>query len=186
MKRDYKFIECRDDWIYELNDRIPWVDEKPWTDKEECAELMSDIRHQCSHLRFRIGTAKWPTYSELKEEALRNKRILEESMNQDEESSNGDWSNYSTIDECGDGAGRDGAAATGLKITATSLVAVELTRNPIYDPIGWSSRVNLKTSPRGGSNELKFLAFGEMGKAPRDASVEHYIQMNAHELLNTF
>ncbi|GJX98887.1 zinc finger, CCHC-type containing protein [Tanacetum coccineum] len=31
-------------------------------------------------------------------------------------------------------------------------------------------------SPRGGSNELKFLTFGEMGKAPRDASVEHYIQ----------
>ncbi|GJY03600.1 probable inactive purple acid phosphatase 27 [Tanacetum coccineum] len=28
----------------------------------------------------------------------------------------------------------------------------------------------------GGSYELKFLAFGDMGKAPRDASVEHYIQ----------
>ncbi|GJX29904.1 probable inactive purple acid phosphatase 27 [Tanacetum coccineum] len=30
--------------------------------------------------------------------------------------------------------------------------------------------------PRGGSYELKFLAFDDMGKAPRDASVEHYIQ----------
>lgn len=41
---------------------------------------------------------------------------------------------------------------------------------------GWSSRIKFKTPPRGGSNELKFLAFGDMGKAPRDASVEHYIQ----------
>lgn len=41
---------------------------------------------------------------------------------------------------------------------------------------GWSSRVNFKTPPSGGSDELKFLAFGDMGKAPRDASVEHYIQ----------
>ncbi|GJV85445.1 heat shock cognate 70 kDa protein 2-like protein [Tanacetum coccineum] len=41
---------------------------------------------------------------------------------------------------------------------------------------GWSSRVNFKTPPMGGSDELKFLAFGDMGKATRDASVEHYIQ----------
>ncbi|GKA38719.1 probable inactive purple acid phosphatase 27 [Tanacetum coccineum] len=41
---------------------------------------------------------------------------------------------------------------------------------------GWSSRVNFKTPPSAGSDELKFLAFGDMGKAPRDASVEHYIQ----------
>ncbi|KAJ9558211.1 hypothetical protein OSB04_012825 [Centaurea solstitialis] len=41
---------------------------------------------------------------------------------------------------------------------------------------GWSARINFKTPPSGGSNELTFLAFGDMGKAPRDASVEHYIQ----------
>ncbi|XP_071720612.1 nucleotide pyrophosphatase/phosphodiesterase-like isoform X2 [Rutidosis leptorrhynchoides] len=42
--------------------------------------------------------------------------------------------------------------------------------------VGWSARTKFKTPPREGSNELKFLAFGDMGKAPRDASVEHYIQ----------
>ncbi|KAJ0957147.1 putative phosphodiesterase I [Helianthus annuus] len=41
---------------------------------------------------------------------------------------------------------------------------------------GWSARINFKTPPSSGSDELKFLAFGDMGKAPRDASVEHYIQ----------
>ncbi|KAF5822290.1 putative phosphodiesterase I [Helianthus annuus] len=42
--------------------------------------------------------------------------------------------------------------------------------------VGWSARINFKTPPSGGSDELKFLAFGDMGKAPRDASLEHYIQ----------
>ncbi|KAJ0037534.1 hypothetical protein Pint_23839 [Pistacia integerrima] len=42
--------------------------------------------------------------------------------------------------------------------------------------IGWSDRIQFQTPPAGGSDELKFLAFGDMGKAPRDASVEHYIQ----------
>ncbi|XP_076939504.1 putative inactive purple acid phosphatase 27 [Bidens hawaiensis] len=41
---------------------------------------------------------------------------------------------------------------------------------------GWSPRINFNTPPSGGSDELKFLAFGDMGKAPRDASIEHYIQ----------
>ncbi|GKD11698.1 hypothetical protein Tco_1196105 [Tanacetum coccineum] len=106
--------ECKDDWIYKQNNRIPWVDEKPWTDNGECAEPMGDIRHQCRPLHFKIGIAKWPTCNwkedgyfnteellefiregsliryesyewydiiedkELKEESLRNKKILEE------------------------------------------------------------------------------------------------------------
>nr|GEW65497.1 hypothetical protein [Tanacetum cinerariifolium] len=37
--------------------------------------------------------------SDLKDEALRNKAALEESMNQEEESSNDDWSHYAPIDE---------------------------------------------------------------------------------------
>ncbi|XP_031284818.1 probable inactive purple acid phosphatase 27 [Pistacia vera] len=44
------------------------------------------------------------------------------------------------------------------------------------DSVGWSDRIQFQTPPAGGSDELKFLAFGDMGKAPRDASVEHYIQ----------
>ncbi|PON74375.1 Acid phosphatase [Parasponia andersonii] len=44
------------------------------------------------------------------------------------------------------------------------------------DSVGWSDQIQFKTPPAGGSDELKFVAFGDMGKAPRDASVEHYIQ----------
>lgn len=31
--------------------------------------------------------------------------------------------------------------------------------------------------PAGGSDEINFIAFGDMGKAPRDSSLEHYIQV---------
>ncbi|XP_062174773.1 probable inactive purple acid phosphatase 27 [Alnus glutinosa] len=44
------------------------------------------------------------------------------------------------------------------------------------DLAGWSEQIQFRTPPAGGSDELKFLAFGDMGKAPRDASAEHYIQ----------
>lgn len=40
--------------------------------------------------------------------------------------------------------------------------------------------MTLKTPPAGGSDELKFLAYGDMGKAPLDSSVEHYIQVLTH------
>ncbi|GJY85395.1 hypothetical protein Tco_0499421 [Tanacetum coccineum] len=35
--------ECKDDWIYERNNRILWVEEKPRTSNEEWAEPMNDI-----------------------------------------------------------------------------------------------------------------------------------------------
>ncbi|KAL5543670.1 hypothetical protein UlMin_007454 [Ulmus minor] len=44
------------------------------------------------------------------------------------------------------------------------------------DLVGWSDQIQFKTPPAGGSDELTFLAFGDMGKAPRDAALEHYIQ----------
>ncbi|XP_021887436.1 probable inactive purple acid phosphatase 27 [Carica papaya] len=46
------------------------------------------------------------------------------------------------------------------------------------DSVGWSDEIQFKTPPAGGllDQELKFVAFGDMGKAPRDASAEHYIQ----------
>ncbi|KAH6766104.1 hypothetical protein C2S52_017087 [Perilla frutescens var. hirtella] len=42
--------------------------------------------------------------------------------------------------------------------------------------VGWSNVITLKTPAAGGSDELRFLAYGDMGKAPLDSSVEHYIQ----------
>ncbi|XP_050234246.1 probable inactive purple acid phosphatase 27 [Mercurialis annua] len=44
------------------------------------------------------------------------------------------------------------------------------------DLVGWSVPTEFKTPPAGGADEVKFLAFGDMGKAPRDAAVEHFIQ----------
>lgn len=45
------------------------------------------------------------------------------------------------------------------------------------DSVGWSDEINFKTPPASGSDELHFLAFGDMGKAPLDPSVEHFIQV---------
>lgn len=50
--------------------------------------------------------------------------------------------------------------------------------NNCSDSVGWSGEIQFKTPPAGGSEELKFLAFGDMGKAPRDESAEHYIQVD--------
>lgn len=47
------------------------------------------------------------------------------------------------------------------------------------EAVGWSDEIQFRTPPAGGSDELKFLAYGDMGKAPRDATVEHYIQPGA-------
>ncbi|XP_047320802.1 nucleotide pyrophosphatase/phosphodiesterase-like [Impatiens glandulifera] len=47
------------------------------------------------------------------------------------------------------------------------------------DSVGWSETLKFKTPPAGGSSELKFLAYGDMGKTPLDESVEHYIQPGA-------
>ncbi|XP_010931589.1 probable inactive purple acid phosphatase 27 [Elaeis guineensis] len=45
------------------------------------------------------------------------------------------------------------------------------------DSVGWSSdQIEFKTPPAAGSDELKFIAYGDMGKAPLDPSAEHYIQ----------
>ena len=51
------------------------------------------------------------------------------------------------------------------------------------DSIGWSDKIQFRTPPAGGSAELRFLAFGDMGKAPLDPSAEHYIQVQKWLLL---
>lgn len=46
------------------------------------------------------------------------------------------------------------------------------------DSVGWSGQIRFKTPPAAGSEELRFLAYGDMGKAPLDESIEHYIQVS--------
>ncbi|KAF3437453.1 hypothetical protein FNV43_RR20206 [Rhamnella rubrinervis] len=52
------------------------------------------------------------------------------------------------------------------------------------DSVGWSDEIQFRTPPVGGSEELKFLAFGDMGKAPLDKSAEHYIQPGSISVIN--
>lgn len=47
------------------------------------------------------------------------------------------------------------------------------------DLVGWSKQIQFSTPPAGGSDELRFIAFGDMGKTPLDESEEHYIQPGA-------
>ncbi|GJW39985.1 hypothetical protein Tco_0065830 [Tanacetum coccineum] len=98
------YEEYKDDWIYEWNDGIPWVNEKPWTDdgKEDgycnTGDLPGFIREGNS---IRYEDYEWYATiedSELKEEALNNKAILEKSMNIEGESSDDAWSHCSPIE----------------------------------------------------------------------------------------
>ncbi|GJU93281.1 hypothetical protein Tco_1318037 [Tanacetum coccineum] len=60
------YDDYKNDWIYEWNKDVPWVDEKPWTDTGdyEWYEALDDC--------------------ELQEEALRNKAIMDGVINNDE------------------------------------------------------------------------------------------------------
>jgi hypothetical protein len=44
------------------------------------------------------------------------------------------------------------------------------------DSVSWSDPIQFKTPPAVGSDDFKFIAYGDMGKAPLDPSLEHYIQ----------
>ncbi|GJU20318.1 hypothetical protein Tco_1153660 [Tanacetum coccineum] len=59
----YKIYEdYKDDWIYEWNKDIPWVDEKPWTEVGVWTKL-KPIKHTCKPFNYKIGCSKWPTCS---------------------------------------------------------------------------------------------------------------------------
>ncbi|GJZ75555.1 hypothetical protein Tco_0640020 [Tanacetum coccineum] len=69
------YDEYKDDWIYEWNIDVPWVDEKPWTNTGVWTEPTPyEALMDC----------------ELKEQALRNKAIMEGLIN-DDESCNDGW-----------------------------------------------------------------------------------------------
>ena len=66
-------------------------------------------------------------------------------------------------------------------------ITVDVSENALFDhgmiincsnSAGWSDSIKFKTPPAGGADEVKFISFGDMGKAPRDPSLEHYIQVN--------
>ncbi|GJW54410.1 hypothetical protein Tco_0098495 [Tanacetum coccineum] len=86
---------------------------EPWTDDELRTESFGSIHHECNPLRFKNGTALWPTCN-WKEDGYCNTRglpgfiqeenqfvmkIMNESMNMMEESSDDEWDHDSLVDE---------------------------------------------------------------------------------------
>ncbi|GJU35667.1 hypothetical protein Tco_1184021 [Tanacetum coccineum] len=130
------YDDYKDDWIYEWNKDVPWVDEKPWTDTGVWTEPKPVI-HTCKPFNYKTGCSEWPTCSwmndgycnggnlpgtfiienqlhyqdyewyealedsELKDEALRNKDIMEGSIKDDDDESSYEqmrrWDIYITM-----------------------------------------------------------------------------------------
>ncbi|GJS37466.1 hypothetical protein Tco_0535848 [Tanacetum coccineum] len=76
------YEEYKDDWIYECNRDVPWVDEKPWTDTRVWTES-TPVKHYYYEWYEALMD------SELKEEDLRNKAIMEGLISDDKSSNNG-------------------------------------------------------------------------------------------------
>ncbi|GJU42351.1 hypothetical protein Tco_1195308 [Tanacetum coccineum] len=106
------YEDYNNDWIYEWNKDVPWVDEKPWTNAGVWTKP-TPVKHTCKPFNYKTRCSEWPTCnwkddgycnggnlpetyiignqlhyqdyewyealedSELKNEALRNKAIME-------------------------------------------------------------------------------------------------------------
>ncbi|GJZ17846.1 hypothetical protein Tco_0553969 [Tanacetum coccineum] len=81
------YDEYKDDWIYEWNKNVPWVYEKPWTDTGVWTEPPPVVHY---YLEWYNALKD----SELKEEAARNKAIMEGLINEDVESNNAGWKSW--------------------------------------------------------------------------------------------
>ncbi|GKC84795.1 hypothetical protein Tco_1140512, partial [Tanacetum coccineum] len=56
MYEDYK-----NTWIYEWNNKEPWVDENPWLEDGTWKDPTNDICHECKPFGFKSGHVEWPT-----------------------------------------------------------------------------------------------------------------------------
>ncbi|GJR39777.1 hypothetical protein Tco_1215461 [Tanacetum coccineum] len=89
------YEDYKDDWIYEWNENVPWVYDKPWLDNGIWKEPKL-VEHTCKSFNYKAGYLEWYEAledSELKDEALRNKSIME-GMISDDESSNDCWKRW--------------------------------------------------------------------------------------------
>ncbi|GKC09775.1 hypothetical protein Tco_1001385 [Tanacetum coccineum] len=85
------YDEYKDDWIYEWNRDVPWFDEKPWTDTRVWTEP-TPVKHYFGN-SLHYQDYEWYKAlmdCELKEQALRNKTIME-GLISDDESGNDGW-----------------------------------------------------------------------------------------------
>ncbi|GJX77389.1 hypothetical protein Tco_0324200 [Tanacetum coccineum] len=56
------YEDYKNDWIYECNKDIPWVDEKPWTNTGVWTKPTLD-KHTCKPFNYKNGCSEWPPYS---------------------------------------------------------------------------------------------------------------------------
>ncbi|GJX31493.1 hypothetical protein Tco_0241348 [Tanacetum coccineum] len=98
------YEDYKDDWIYEWNKNAPWVYDKPWLDNGIWKEPKPDGYYNGGNFpgAYVIGNSlhyqdlEWYEAledSKLKDEALRNKAIMEGLIN-DDESSNDCWKRW--------------------------------------------------------------------------------------------
>ncbi|GKB39041.1 hypothetical protein Tco_0883983 [Tanacetum coccineum] len=82
------YDDYKDDWIYEWNKDVPWVDEKPWTDTRVWTDRsQSYILASLSIIKPGLRVVRSFEDSELKDEALRNKAIMEGFIKDDDDES---------------------------------------------------------------------------------------------------
>ncbi|GJT18646.1 hypothetical protein Tco_0877352 [Tanacetum coccineum] len=56
------YEDYKDDWIYEWNENVPWVYDKPWLDNGIWKEP-KPVEHTCKPFNYKTGCSKWPTCS---------------------------------------------------------------------------------------------------------------------------
>ncbi|GJZ80399.1 hypothetical protein Tco_0645393 [Tanacetum coccineum] len=101
------YDEYKDDWIYEWNKDVPWVHERPWTKNGVWKEPTPVKHHWNLPGAYIIGNTlryqdlEWYEAlkdGKLKEEALKNKAIMDGMIEEDDEPSNEGWKRWDGFD----------------------------------------------------------------------------------------
>ncbi|GJS04430.1 hypothetical protein Tco_0320938 [Tanacetum coccineum] len=56
------YEDYKDDWIYEWNENVLWVYDKPWLDNGIWKEP-KPVKHTCKPFNYKTGCSEWPTCS---------------------------------------------------------------------------------------------------------------------------
>ncbi|GJU67748.1 hypothetical protein Tco_1254007 [Tanacetum coccineum] len=56
------YEDYKNDWIYEWNKDVPWVDENPWTNAGVWTKP-TPVKHTYKPFNYKIGCSEWPTCS---------------------------------------------------------------------------------------------------------------------------
>ncbi|GJW23613.1 hypothetical protein Tco_0034235 [Tanacetum coccineum] len=105
------YEDYKDGWIYEWNKDVPWVHEKPWMENGTLEEPKPKDDGYCNGgnllgayiIRNSLHYQDYEWYDalkdgELKEEALRNKAVMEGLINDGDELNNEGWRSWDNLD----------------------------------------------------------------------------------------